>query len=159
MSTPTAARPNLEIVQADIRLLDEIVPLFDGYRQFYGQVTDPSAARAFLHERFTRQESVIFLARSADGRGIGFVQLYPSFSSVAMQRLWILNDLFVASEARRRGVARALLMRAQEFSRDTGAKGLILETAIDNLHAQSLYWALGWRRVTEFCMYSAPTVS
>jgi len=31
---------------------------------------------------------------------MGFAQLYPSFSSVSMKRLWILNDLFVSSEAR-----------------------------------------------------------
>jgi ribosomal protein S18 acetylase RimI-like enzyme len=153
MSTPTAAGRDLEIVQADAGLLDEIVPLFDGYRQFYGEPSDPAAAGAFLRERLARRESVVFLACS-DGCGVGFVQLYPSFSSVAMRRLWILNDLFVANPVRRRGIARALLTRAEEFSRDTGAKGLVLETATDNLPAQALYESLGWRRVSDFYVYS-----
>jgi ribosomal protein S18 acetylase RimI-like enzyme len=154
MSIPTAVFGRLDIVQADVSLLDEIVSLFDGYRQFYGQASDPAAARAFLHERFERRESVIFLAKSADSHGIGFVQLYPSFSSVALRRLWILNDLFVTPEARRRGVAKALMTCAEAFSRDTGAKGLMLDTAVENLAAQSLYESLGWRRVSDYFAYS-----
>ena len=64
--------------------LDLIVPLFDAYRQFYRQPSDPDRARRFLKERFEHNQSVIFLA-FADGAAIGFTQLYPSFSSGAME--------------------------------------------------------------------------
>ena len=85
--------------------------------------------------------------------GLGFAQLYPSFSSVSMKRLWILNDLFVAPEARRRGVAAALLEEARRLAVETRAEGLELATATENLPAQRLYERLGWERDDAFHHY------
>ncbi|HEX9068702.1 MAG TPA: GNAT family N-acetyltransferase [Ktedonobacterales bacterium] len=133
--------------------LDTLAPLFDGYRQFYRQPTDLAAARDFLRERLTRGESVIFLAWRG-GNAAGFTQLYPTFSSVSMKRLWILNDLFVVADARRAGVAQALLERARRHAVETGAKGLTLQTARDNIPAQALYESLGWTREQMFYAYN-----
>src|SRR5207248_546350 len=109
---------------ADLRTVAE---LFDGYRQFYGQSTNYPLAEAFLRERFTNHDSVVLLALDPQsGSGLGFVQLYPSFSSLAAQRIWILNDLFVAPAARRRGVGRALLDATRGYGVATGAKRLVL---------------------------------
>jgi len=94
----------VNIVRATTDHIDSLVRLFDAYRQFYGQSSDPAAARNFLTERLQREESVIYLALHGD-EGCGFTQLYPAFSSVAMRRIWILNDLFVPPEARRSDVA------------------------------------------------------
>jgi GNAT superfamily N-acetyltransferase len=124
--------------------LDAIAPLFDAYRQFYGQPADAARARTWLSERLQSGESVVLLAER-DGRSTGFVQLYPMFSSVRTARLWILNDLFVGSDARRCGVARALLDAAARFARDDGAVGLMLETGRDNAPARALYRAAGWQ--------------
>jgi GNAT superfamily N-acetyltransferase len=66
------------------------------------------------------------------------------FSSVRTARLWILNDLFVAADARRQGVARELLEAAAQLARDDGAAGLMLETSRDNQPARALYIAAGW---------------
>jgi ribosomal protein S18 acetylase RimI-like enzyme len=134
--------------------LDTLVPLFDGYRQFYRQSPDLPRARAFLAERIERGESLILLARDDDGTGLGFTQLYPLFSSVRAVRTWLLNDLFVARSARRRGVAGALLRVAAEQARERGAASLSLSTALDNAPAQALYESLGWRRESGFCEYS-----
>lgn len=71
-----------------------------------------------------------------------------------MERLWILNDLFVAPGARRRGVAAALLEEARRLAVETRANGLELATVTDNLPAQSLYEKLGWRRDDAFHRYS-----
>lgn len=133
-----------ELIRASLDHLEQLVPLFDGYRQFYKQHSDPERGRQFLHERLDNDESVIFLAL-VDGQPAGFTQLYPSFSSVSLRRLWILNDLFVAPWARGRGVGAALLTRARAWAEETWAKGLVLETAVDN-PAQHLYESLGWRR-------------
>src|SRR6267143_5602636 len=103
----------MRIVRATIKDLDHLVPLLDGYRQFYGQRSDPGAARAFLRQRIERDESVIYLAYTGTREAAGFMQLYPSFSSVSLKPLWILNDLFVRSDGRRGGVGRALLERAR----------------------------------------------
>jgi len=91
------------IIRATIDQLDLIAPLFDGYRQFYKQPSNVDKARQFIKDRLIRHESVIFLAL-LDEAAVGFTQLYPSFSSTSMQRLWILNDLFVAPDGRRSGV-------------------------------------------------------
>ena len=95
---------SITIRQAVLADLDAVVTLFDGYRQFYGQPSDGVAARAFLQARFEHGQSVVLLAES-QGQAVGFTQLYPSFSSVSMARVFVLNDLFVAPTARRLGVS------------------------------------------------------
>jgi GNAT superfamily N-acetyltransferase len=134
----------IEVRRAGLGDVDDLAPLFDGYRQFYSQRSDVAAARAFLGERLRRDESVIFIA-AVDGQAVGFTQLYPSFSSVSLRRLWILNDLFVSSGGRRGGVGRALLERARQWAVETGAKGLTLATAPTNAAARALYESCGWR--------------
>ncbi|WP_266157939.1 GNAT family N-acetyltransferase [Dyella silvatica] len=143
-----------QLRQATIHDLDRVAPLFDGYRQFYGQPADLPRARAYLAERFAHHESVILLAADEQGRGLGFTQLYPSFSSVRTVRTYLLNDLFVAPEARRQGVAEALLHAAVEHGRAMGVASLSLSTAHDNLPAQKLYESLGWKRDEHYREYS-----
>jgi GNAT superfamily N-acetyltransferase len=134
--------------------VDTVAPLFDAYRQFYRQPSDPALARDFIAERLARSESVIFLAER-DGQAVGFVQLYPLFSSTAARprRLWLLNDLFVSPSARGGGVARALMERARRLGEETGAAGLELATARTNAPAQRLYESLGWRQDEQFLRY------
>ena len=129
-----------------------VAPLFDQYRVFYRQPSDPPLAHAFIAERVANRESVIFLALR-DGEPVGFTQLYPSFSSVSARRTWILNDLYVVPSCRGQGVGSALLERARAHAQETGAKGLGLQTAVDNLNAQRLYEALGYRRSEGFYSY------
>ena len=124
--------------------LDLVAPLFDAYRQFYACSPDLELARRFIGERLERGESVIFVA-VVDGKGVGFVQLYPTFTSIGARRAWILNDLFVSSEARRRGVGRALMDAAKRMAEETGAAWLELATARDNARAQALYQSCGYK--------------
>ena len=151
-------RPQEESVQsASVRQavladIEKIVPLFDGYRQFYGQPSDEAAVRAFLRNRLEQQDSVLFVAETK-GRSVGFTQLYPTFSSVSMARTFVLNDLFVSSEARRSGVARGLLGAAAHYAREVGAIRLSLSTAITNKPGQALYEGAGWRRDEVFYYY------
>ena len=123
--------------------LDAVAPLFDAYRQFYRQPSDIRRARDWLRERMQRGESMLLVAER-DAAAVGFTQLYRMFSSVRTARLWILNDLFVAADARRLGVARALLDAAAHACKDDGAAGLMLETGRDNAAARALYRAAGW---------------
>jgi ribosomal protein S18 acetylase RimI-like enzyme len=126
-----------------------VAPLFDSYRQFYGKAPDAKVAETFIHDRLQAKESVIFLAEAgAEGarEPVGFVQLYPSFSSVTPCRIWVLNDLFVIPDARGQGVGRALLEAARQHAIQTGAKRLTLETMAENRAAWSLYEGLGYVR-------------
>jgi GNAT superfamily N-acetyltransferase len=158
MQQQSGAQPAITIVRATRDHLDALVPLFEGYRAFYGHSPAPEQAREFLAERLTSGDTLIFLAslEQPGGRTVqaGFTHLFPSFTTGAMRCIWILNDLFVAPEARRFGVGRRLLVRARDFGRDTGAARLTLETQVINRSAQALYESLGWVRDTEFYMYT-----
>jgi len=132
--------------------LEDLVPLFDAYRRFYGRAGDPEAARRFLRDRLERAESVVFIARDELGAA-GFTQLYPSYSSVALGRIFVLNDLYVVPRARRRGVGRDLITAAVDYARAAGAVRLTLSTAHDNTAAQALYESMGWRRDDRFLVY------
>jgi GNAT superfamily N-acetyltransferase len=142
----------LAVRQARVEDLELLVPLFDAYRQFYRQASDPDGARRFLFDRFQHNQSVIFLAFQGP-TAIGFTQLYPSFSSGAMARIFILNDLFVAPESRRAGAGTALLTAAADYGRRLGALRLVLSTELTNTTAQAVYEEIGWTRDTVFCTY------
>jgi len=148
----TGAASALTIRRADVADLDQLTPLFDAYRLFYQQPPDSVAARRFLQQRIERDESISFLA-ARDGSALGFMQLYPVFSSTALRRLWLLNDLFVAPQARSAGVGRALVLHAEAWAHETTAQGIFLRTAITNAPAQGLYESLGYVRNTEFYRY------
>ena len=142
----------IEVKQTTLADLDLVVPLFDAYRQFYRRPSDPESARRFLSDRLERSQSVILLA-VAEGRPIGFTQLYPSFSSASMAPIFILNDLFVAPEARRSGAGSALLQAAADYARRSGAIRMTLSTEVTNTTAQALYERMGWKRDTVFYVY------
>ena len=144
----------MHIHQATSVDIDDLTLLFDAYRQFYGQAPAPMAAAAFIAERLAKSESVIFLARGETGEAIGFAQLSPAFSSVAMKRMWYLNDLFVAASARQQGVARALLKQVATFARGTDALTVKLATAVSNLPAKALYESEGYQKVVAFDHYT-----
>src|ERR1700737_1890558 len=85
------------IRKAVIDDIDRLSVLFDQYRIFYKQPTDIKGAKQFLTDRIEQNQSVIFVAL-LDKIIIGFTQLYPVFSSVAMKGAWLLNDLFVTED-------------------------------------------------------------
>lgn len=143
---------NITVRQAVVSDLDALVPLFDNYRQFYGRTSDAQSAKAFLLNRFNYGESVLFIVHEGD-MPIGFSQLYPSFSSISLARIFVLNDLFVLEQRRRKGVATKLISAACEFAKTVGAVRLSLSTAITNEAAQVLYKSLGWMRDEQFCAY------
>ena len=136
---------NLEVITASFDHLPKLAPLFDAYRVFYGQPSDVEAARVFLYKRFTLGESIVFLAMFED-RAVGFTQLYPMFSSVSLRRIWILNDLYVESDVRGQRVGERLIERAVQLAKESGAKGIQLETAHTNTSGQKLYERLGFQR-------------
>jgi len=143
----------MRVFQAKTTEVKEVAKLFDQYRVFYKQESNIEAAEAFISERMENNESVIFVVEE-EGEFLGFTQLYPSFSSVSMKRLWILNDLFVSKTARNKGVAQYLLDAAKQFAIETSAKSLDLQTANDNFAAQALYEKNGYELEKDFRSYS-----
>ena len=135
----------MNIRQATLTDLDQLSILFAPYRMFYEQPFETDKAKQFLEERLSEEESIIFIAIER-GQQAGFTQLYPSFSSVGMTKIWILNDLFVSNDHRQKGIAQDLINHVIEFSKTTVRKKVVLSTAYDNWNAQKLYEKLGFTR-------------
>src|SRR5215213_1092059 len=127
--------------------------LFDGYRVFYLYETDIDSAIIFLKQRLENEESKIYVAESINGKLVGFVQLYPVFSSTRMKKLWLLNDLFVLTEYRGQGISKALIQKAKGLCFSTDSCGLILETAKSNDIGNMLYPATGFSLDAEHNYY------
>lgn len=142
----------ITVRQAVLSDVDALVPLFDSYRQFYGCSSDLNAVREFLSARFNHGESTIFIAHESN-TSVGFTQLYPSFSSVSLARVFILNDLFVTAEGRRKGVGTRLLSAAVDYAKSLNAIRLTLSTEITNQSAQALYQSVGWKQDEQFYVY------
>ncbi len=151
----TAESLRFVIERARVEDADSIAPLFDAYRQFYGAVPDLAAARAFIAARLERAQSVVLFARSlpraSDSTGaIGFAQLYPSFSSVSLGPIMILNDLFVLPSWRRSSVARSLIEETVRQGERVGALRIHLSTQVTNAPALRLYQSLDFVSDEEF---------
>lgn len=137
----------MNIRRATLLDLPQLSLLFDGYRVFYRKESDVKAASSFLKERFTQDDSVIFVADD-DGKLVGFTQLYPIFSSTNLKRAWLLNDLYIDGAARGSGTSILLLEKAKELARETNAHGIILETEKSNAIGNQLYPRAGFERNT-----------
>lgn len=148
----------MRIIQATLEHLDLLTPLFVKYREFYGQLPYPDSSRAFLEKRLKRKESIIYLALPDDGddRLLGFCQLYPSFSSLSLKRVWILNDIYVAEDSRRMLVADNLMREAKKMAKQSNAVRMRVSTSNDNEVARKTYESMGFRKDTEFENYILP---
>ncbi|MBS7664270.1 GNAT family N-acetyltransferase [Pseudomonas lalucatii] len=143
----------MPITAATTADLDELAGLFAAYLQFYEVDRPLPQVRRFLAERLARGDSALLLGRDPAGQAQGFVQLYPFIASLALRPAWLLSDLYVAPAARRRGLGEALMNAARAHAEASGACGLQLETAKDNLEGQALYERLGYVRDDMFYTY------
>ena len=128
----------MTVRNAAINDIEKLAILFDAYRVFYEKDSDLQEAKKFLLQRITNNESRIIIAIDKEDM-VGFVQLYPIFSSTRMKKLWLLNDLFVDENHRGKGISKQLIKQCKDLCNDTGACGLILETAKTNTTGNNLY--------------------
>lgn len=112
---------------------------------FYNKKADFKSAEKFIAERIKNDDSEIFVAENENNKLVGFVQLYPLFSSTKMQKLWLLNDLFVNPEFRSKGVSIGLIEKAKRLVESTNACGMFLETGKSNLIGNNLYPKTGFK--------------
>ena len=144
---------NLIVREASVSDIDLISPLFDKYRQFYKCESNIVRASEYLESRLTNKESIIFICLS-DKTAIGFVQLYPTFCSVELSRIFVLYDLYILSSHRNLGAGTRLMDTAKKYAIDHGASRLDLETETNNQMAQALYEKLGYVKDINFYKYS-----
>ncbi|TDP01831.1 GNAT family N-acetyltransferase [Marinomonas balearica] len=138
---------------AEIQDLEQVVSLFHDYRAFNQCDNNPMEEVEFIKNRLENNDSTILLAID-NGEVVGFTQLYPLFSSTAMKKLFLLNDLYVLPESRGKGAANSLIEKAKQMAIKENARGLFLETQASNKTAQSLYEKVGFVKNDNFfyCM-------
>jgi GNAT superfamily N-acetyltransferase len=133
------------VTEAD---LPELLPLMRGYCDFYE--VDPSddalleMARELIADPV--KEGIQLIARDESGRAIGFATVFWTWSTLSASRIGVMNDLFVASDARGSGVADQLIAESAARAREHGATSLDWTTALDNHRAQKVYDRIGARR-------------
>ena len=142
----------LTIRQAAIQDLSKLVPIFDDYRVYFKQTKNPVMVEQFIFEKFEHLESVIFIAQLQD-EVVGFAQLYPVFSSLTLQRVWILNDFFIAEEFRGSGVGTQLFAKVKEFTLLTRSKGIELSVEHTNKKAWAFWEKQGFKLDEDFRFY------
>jgi GNAT superfamily N-acetyltransferase len=139
--------------------LADLLPLMRAYCDFY--LADPPDAdllalgRALIAD--PAREGVQLLARApgAGGAAVGFATVFWTWQTLAASRLAVMNDLFVAEDARGAGIADALIAACAEQARAHGATTLAWQTAKDNHRAQAVYERVGGRR-SEWLDYELP---
>ncbi len=137
----------MEIKRITIEQAELVTGLFNQYRVFYQQKPDLELAEKFISDRLEKNESVIFVAlirQDLQDIPVGFTQLYPKYSSVSAAKNWILNDLYVDYDHRKKGIGEQLIKAAMQFAKTERATYLQLETAQDNQTAKRLYQAIGF---------------
>ena len=127
----------LEIVRAKLADVSDLHPLVEKYRAFYKQPANEKTL-GYLKSRLENDEAIVFIARE-NAEAVGFTMLYPTFSTVSLSAVWLLNDLYVEVSYRGKGIASKLMETAENAARETGATRVFLRTAHDNVTAQSLY--------------------
>ena len=131
--------------------LDQLSILFDSYRMFYGKESDIDISKKFLESRLSNKDSKVFICE-VNNVIIGFVQLYPLFSSTRVSKYWLLNDLFVGSEHRGKGYSKLLINKAKELVKDSNACGMMLETEKSNKIGNNLYPKTGFK-INDLCNF------
>jgi len=142
------------IRKANLQDLEQLTNLFDQYVVFYKNPSNYDKHYAYLKERLKNDEATIFVACDEDNKEklVGFVLNYITFSSLALNRILILNDIFVDSSARKKGIGEKLIAKTVEFAKEIGSHDVRLRTAKNNTVAQKLYQKMGF--VREDYLYS-----
>ena len=135
--------------------IPDIEELVHQYRDFYKQPRNEKV-KQFLSDRIKDEDAIVFVANYVEElniRSVGFALCYPTFSTVSLSSIWLLNDLYVDQRYRGHGIANSLMQRVETEAKEFGATRVFLRTAEDNEAAQALYEKRGWVRDVTFCRY------
>jgi GNAT superfamily N-acetyltransferase len=137
--------------------LEDLLPLLRGYCDFYEVAPSDDAllavSRALIAD--PEREGIQLIARQSDSKAVGFATLYWTWQTLSAARLGVMNDLFVADEARGTGLADRLIAACRERCAAHGAREVAWQTAKDNYRAQKVYDRIGGSK-SEWLDYSLP---
>ena len=135
----------MDIDAAAERDLPQLLPLLRGYCDFYRASPSDGGLVAMAKALIEAPDSdgILLVARDGDGVPIGFAAVSWKWSSLRAARVAVLEDLFVAPEARGRGAGSALIKACAKRASELGAAALTWLTKPDNRPARSVYEQAG----------------
>ena len=138
----------MDIEPVTERDIDELLPLMQAYCDFYEAAPSDDELTGMVLELLEEPEveGVQLIARDEDGRAVGFATIFWSWSTLQARRIAVMNDLFVAPEARGSGAAEALIEACRAEARARDAVRLAWQTATTNERAQRVYERVGAER-------------
>jgi GNAT superfamily N-acetyltransferase len=149
---PVILGDNMSIIVPGPGDKDAWLPLWQGYLEFYGSNLARDVTDLTYERMMDPAEPVHVRAFVEDGRWLGFVAFVLHRSTWARAHYCYLEDLFVAPDARGRGVARQLIETVKAFAVDAECGRIYWMTQNNNLRAQALYDTLATK--TNFCQYA-----
>jgi ribosomal protein S18 acetylase RimI-like enzyme len=131
----------MEIDHASDSDVPALLPLLRGYCDFYEASPSDDGllemARALIAT--SDDDGALLVARDEGGAVIGFAIVCWKWSSLRASRIAVMEDLFVAPEARGQGAADELIRACADLARKLGAPVMTWLTAPDNYRAQAVY--------------------
>lgn len=150
---PRTRPDRLDVTEYSIKRVGEadandVLTLMRAYCDFYEVSPSDDDLLAIVRALIAdpEREGIQLLARSPDGEAVGFATLYWSWSTTDACRIGVMNDLFVAAEARGSGLADRLIYACRDECARRGARRLSWQTAPGNLRAQAVYDRVGATR-------------
>lgn len=144
----------MKIQKATLNDLEQLTFLFDQYMIFYKKESNIEKHKAYLKARLENNEAYIFIAFDENKVGIGFVLLYPLFSSVKLDKILILNDLYTNATCRNKGIGEQLINQSIALAKELNIDLIRLRTAHNNTIAQGLYDKMGFKKDEIFYTYN-----
>lgn len=129
------------ITRVGVADLDDVVPLMRGYCDFYEVSPSDGALRALALTLIERPDTsgVQLIARRDGGEPVGFATIFWSYSTLSASAIGVMNDLYVAPDARGSGLGAELIRACEAECASRGVEILEWETAPSNARAQSVY--------------------
>lgn len=118
-------------------------PLWEGYNAFYGRegaTALPEAITACTWERFFEPTEPVFaLVAELDGELVGLAHYLFHRSTIRVDPVCYMQDLFTHTDLRGRGVGRRLIEAVYERAREAGARRVYWQTQVGNAAGRALY--------------------
>ena len=135
---------------AKIKDKEQILKLFDEFSVLLGSKDVPSkVGEAILDEVLSRNDTMIFVAEE-DNRLIGLMSFYILPNIRHGRKRGHIEDTFVTSNARKRGVGRALFLTVKDHCIKNNIKVIKLASGNELKNAHKFYEANGGKTSERF---------
>ena len=100
----------------------------------------PWSEKSFA-ESIVREDTIFLVCEEKDGAILGYIGMYLSFDEAS------ITNVAVASQFRKRGCGKQLVIAAKTAAKEAGAESIFLEVRVSNVPAISLYKKQGFENL------------